>query len=86
MLGGMLNFDLVKNNTTGETTVENVRFEGTVTHYGYGCSNIRVYPLSEYTEELASKHGVISKTPSFSLEYLYGILEEVIDVMYLIKN
>ena len=86
MLGGMLKFEVVKNNTTGEVVLENVKFSGVVTHYGYGCSNIRVYPLSEYTEELASKHGVISKTPSFSLEYLYGILEEVIDVMYLIKN
>ncbi len=84
MLGGMLNFDLVKNNTTGETTVENVSFEGTVTHFGYGYSNIRVYPLDSYTQELASKHGVLSKTSSFSLEYLYDILEEVIDAQFLI--
>ena len=86
MLGGLLNFELVKNNTTGETTVENVVFEGTVTHYGYGCSNIRVYPLDEYTQDLASKHGVLSKTSAFSLDYLYGIVEEVVDVKFLIKR
>lgn len=86
MLGGMLNFELVKNNSTGETTVENVSFEGVVTHYGYGFSNIRVYPLEDYTQELASKHGVLSNTSSFSLEYLYGIVEDVIDVRFLIKN
>ncbi len=86
MLGGMLNFELVKNNTTGETTVENVVFEGTVTHYGYGMSNVRVYPLDEYTEDLASKHGVISKTPSFSKDYLYGIVEDVVDAEFLIKR
>ena len=83
MLGGMLNFEIVKNNTTGNIAIENVRFSGVVTHYGYGTSNIRVYPLADYTEELASKHGVQSKTPDFSLQYLYDILNEVIDKQFL---
>ena len=83
MLGGMLNFEIVKNNSTGEISVENVKFSGVVTHYGYGCTNIRVYPLENYTEELASKHGVKSKTSDFSLQYLYDILNEVIDKQFL---
>ncbi|MBQ3045426.1 MAG: CapA family protein [Clostridia bacterium] len=83
MLGGMLNFEIVKNNTTGAIALENVKFSGVVTHYGYGCSNIRVYPLEDYTEELASKHGVKSKTPSFSLQYLHDILNDVIDKQFL---
>lgn len=83
MLGGMLNFEVVKNNTTGETALENVKFSGVVTHFGYGCSNIRVYPLEAYTEELASKHGVLSKTSDFSLQYLHDILNEVIDKQFL---
>lgn len=83
MLGGMLNFEIVKNNTTGEIVFENVKFSGVVTHYGYGCSNIRVYPLEAYTEELASKHGVLSKTSDFSLQYLYDIINEVIDKQFL---
>ena len=86
MLGGMLNFDLVRNNTTGELTVENVTFEGVVTHYGYNYTNIRVYPLESYTDELASKHGVLSKTSSFSRKYLEDILEDVIDEQFLVKN
>ncbi len=83
MLGGMLNFDVVRNNTTGDVYLENVKFSGVVTHFGYGCSNIRVYPLEDYTEELASKHGVKSKTSSFSLQYLYDILNDVIDKEFL---
>lgn len=83
MLGGMLNFDVVKNNTSGEITLENVKFSGVVTHFGYGYSNIRVYPLENYTEELASKHGVKSKTSDFSLQYLYDILNDVIDKQFL---
>lgn len=83
MLGGMLNFEIVKNNTTGGIAIENVKFSGTVTHYGYGYSNIRVYPLDDYTQELASKHGVLSKTSEFSLQYLYDILNEVVDKQFL---
>ncbi len=86
MLGGMLNFELVKNNTTGEIAIENVTFEGVVTHYGYGFSNIRVYPLESYTDELASKHGVLSNTSSFSRKYLDDIMEDVIDEQFLVKN
>ncbi len=83
MLGGRLNFEIVKNNTTGGVTVENVRFSGVVTHYGQGMSNIRVYPFEDYTEELASKHGVRKNTSSFSLQYLKDIIDEVIDKQYL---
>lgn len=83
MLGGMLNFEIVKNNTTGAITFENVKFSGVVTHYGYGYSNIRIYALEDYTQELASKHGVLSKTSSFSLQYLYDILNSVIDKQFL---
>lgn len=83
MLGGMLNFEAVKNNTSGEITIENVKFSGVVTHYGYNYSNIRIYPLSDYTEELASKHGVLSKTSDFSLQYLHDIINEVIDKQFL---
>lgn len=83
MLGGMLDFEVVKNNTTGAISIENVKFSGVVTHYGYGYSNIRVYPLEDYTEELASKHGVKSKTSDFSLQYLYDILNDVIDKQFL---
>lgn len=83
MLGGMLNFEIVKNNATGGLSFENVKFSGVVTHYGYNYSNVRVYPLEDYTEELASKHGVLSKTSSFSLQYLYDIVNEVIDKQFL---
>lgn len=83
MLGGVLNFEITKNNATGELSFENVKFSGAVTHYGQSYSNLRIYPLSEYTEELASKHGVLSKTPDFSLQYLNDIISKVIDKQFL---
>lgn len=83
MLGGMLNFDIVVNNANRSVAIENVKFSGVVTHYGYNYSNLRVYPLDSYTEELASKHGVISHTSDFSLDYLYDIINSVIDKQFL---
>lgn len=83
MLGGVLNFDIVLNNANGSIAIENVKFSGVVTHYGYSYSNLRIYPLESYTEDLASKHGVISYTSDFSLQYLYDILNKVIDKQFL---
>ena len=83
MLGGVLNFDIVVNNANRSVAVENVKFSGVVTHYGYNYSNLRIYPLESYTEELASKHGVISHTSDFSLDYLYDIINSVIDKQFL---
>ncbi len=83
MLGGMLNFEIVKNNETGEIAFENVKFSGVVNHYGSGYANIRIYPLDEYTPELADAHGMVSKNPGFDLEYLQSLLEEVIDREFL---
>lgn len=84
MLGGMLNFNLVKNNSTGEVNIEDVKFTGTVTHYGQGFTGIRVYSLDDYTQELAENHGVKNNTSDFSLEYLKAIVDEVIDKQFLV--
>lgn len=83
MLGGVLNFDIVVNNANRSAAIENVKFSGVVTHYGYNYSNLRIYPLDSYTEELASKHGVLSHTSDFSLDYLYDIINSVIDKQFL---
>lgn len=83
MLGGVINFEIVVNNTNGEVNFENVKFSGVVTHYGQSYSNLRIYPLEEYTQELASKHGVLSQTSDFSLQYLYDIVNNVIDKQFL---
>ncbi len=68
MLGGTLNFDIVK---TPENSVyiENVVFTPIVTHYepgkkvylygdDTGYRNFKIYYLENYTDELASKHNV----------------------------
>lgn len=75
LLGGMLTFEIVKNTHTGSVSVENPTLDGVITHYGHKMTNLRVYPLKNYTTSLASKHGAGEKNSEFSLKYLKKMLE-----------
>ena len=83
MLGGMMHITVTKDGMTGDTKVTDAYFTGTVTHYDYNFSNVRVYNLSDYTPELAKRHGVHSTTPEFSIEYMNNIIKDVIDPQFL---
>ncbi len=56
---------VTKNHTTGEVTLSDAGAIPLVNHYDYGYNNIRVYPFSEYTKELANQHGCEKLTYSF---------------------
>lgn len=78
VIGGMVNYDVIKNHETGVVTVENAVFEPLITHYGYGFSNIQVIPYSQYSEELAASHGIRRDTPEFSLTYIQNLVKDII--------
>ena len=55
-----------------------------VTHYETAWQkNLALYPLSEYTPEMAESHGVRRNTPAFSVEYIEEMLDTVIGEQYL---
>lgn len=56
-VGGMISFD-IKKIGNARATVENVLFEPTVIYFPSNFYNNHVYFLSDFTEELANKHGV----------------------------
>lgn len=65
-LGGMLSMDIIKT-PEGKVSIDNVIFDPIVTHYepstrvkndDTGYRNYKIYYLSDYTEELASRHNV----------------------------
>lgn len=65
MLSGMISFDFVKADGSDKIVIENMKWIPLVTHYTGDANNIiesrenyKVYKLSEYTDELASKHGL----------------------------
>ena len=48
-----------------------------VSHVKSGVQGITVYPLEEYSEELAQENEIIKQDPNFSLTYLESVWEEV---------
>ena len=57
MVGGMIGFDIVQVDD-GKPYLENVVFRPTVFHYNANLMSNAVYLMSEYTPELAARHGV----------------------------
>lgn len=83
MVGGMLSFDIVKN--TAGTHVENVQLIPTVTYYDVNRSNLSIYFLDDFTEELASSHGT-NVHGATSLEQLRGYVTNAIPSEFLPKS
>lgn len=76
MAGGFLRMELVKE-PEERARIEKLEFLPTVTHYGPGYEEITIYPLDQYTPELAAGHGVRQYFPGFGLEYLENQLSRL---------
>ncbi|MBR5286680.1 MAG: CapA family protein [Clostridia bacterium] len=81
MLAGMLSMEIVKNIETNEVYIESPVFLPIVTHYvkksrvasnDTGYRDFEIYHLSDYTEELASTHGVVRYEKSHSTTLVGG--------------
>lgn len=58
ILGGCATFDIRKNGQTNEISVENVKFYPTITHFEQDFTQFKTYLLKDYSDELASMHGL----------------------------
>ncbi len=76
MPAGMLDIAITKDYETGKTGVSSVFFVPTVTHYGAGMADVAIYPLADYTPELAALHGVRRKYPIFSYKYALDLVRD----------
>jgi len=82
LVGEMPEFDIVVDGATNEMRLENVKCIPTIVHYDDGeFSNMRVYPYSKYTPELAESHGVPyayprGTYPDFSWDIVNDIINE----------
>ncbi len=62
---------------TGNVFIDSASVTPTVTHYNKNSRGFRVYPLSRYTDELASSHGVAQYDGKVSVERFQKIFEHV---------
>lgn len=86
MIGAVLCFEIQKTTQpdgSSKTEVLDPYFRPTVNHYGSNYSQIRVYWLEDYTDELAQSHGVRQNFPNFSRAYIESVLKSSIDNAFL---
>lgn len=83
VIGGMLHYDMTIDPQSGSVTVGNVKFETIVTHYVNGSHDVQIYPLSEYTDTLASRQASRIKQSDFSVSYIEEFVSGVIDAEFL---
>ena len=77
MLGGILEVKLVFDEDNKPVSQEACVIP-TVTHYTVGSKEFAIYPLSEYTEELAESHGIKKHDKPLTMDYLDSLAEEVL--------
>lgn len=76
MVGGMAQVTVEKNEA-GEVIIAEYDVEPLVCHLQQGTNGVTVYPLEEYTAELASSNEIIKQDADFSLEYCEELCEKV---------
>lgn len=86
MVSGLLTVSETKDFQTGKTTFSGMKFEPIVTHYESGFANLAIYPLSEYSQALAGKHGVRKRSPEFSMQFIQDIIDRNIPKEYQAKS
>lgn len=83
VVGELPDFDIVIDGETNELRLENVKCIPTIVHYESEFSNMKVYPYSKYSPELAERHGLPYAIPQgtyteFGWDVINRIIEEQI--------
>ena len=76
MVGGMPTI-LLERDENGTAYVADYSITAIVCHVEKKTNGITVYPLSEYTEELAGQNAIKNQDPQFSLEYCTNLCNEI---------
>lgn len=82
LVGGIANISITKDFSSGEITVGKPQLDIAITHYRAGRSGVKIYRLANYTDELASVHGV----SGFSLDFIYEHIRNILGDEYLIEE
>ena len=87
MLGEMADFDIIVDGQTGEVLISDVKVIPVITHYDDGkLRNLRLYPYSMYTEELANSHGLpvapLGTAKKFNMDVLNKYIQDNIPVEF----
>ncbi len=86
LIGGILKFDVsIRTDENAapdeQPIIGNIELIPIITHYDGNYHDVRIYPLSEYTRELAESHGVKSMS-KFGYDYIFEVLKRNINEKY----
>ncbi len=86
LIGGVLKFDVsIRIDEEAERdqnpVIGNIELIPVITHYDGNYRDVRLYPLSDYTRELAESHGVKNMS-RFSYDYIFEVLGKNISEEY----
>ncbi len=76
MVGGMADISISRKEN-GEVSIDDHSVHSFVCHVRSGDRNVTVYPLEEYSEELASQNEIRKQDSSFSREYCDELISRV---------
>ena len=76
MVGGMANIT-IEMDENGDVYIADYSVTAVVCHVEKKTNGITVYPLSEYTKELAEQNAIRNQDSSFSLEYCTNLCDEI---------
>ena len=77
MVGGMAQITIGRDEN-GEAVIKDYGVMPLVCHLEKGFGGVTVYPLEEYTEELAGKNEIVKQDADFSLKYCRELCERVL--------
>jgi poly-gamma-glutamate synthesis protein (capsule biosynthesis protein) len=84
LMGGIMYLKLKK--TEGVISIEEIGLIPVISHFDASLSNICIYPLSEYTADLAAKHWNRTRDREVTLDFFEKKAEELFGSLLLNKN
>jgi poly-gamma-glutamate synthesis protein (capsule biosynthesis protein) len=76
MVGGMAEVT-ISMDENGEVSIQDYGVEAVVCHLTEGTNGVTVYPLSEYSDELAKENAIVAQDGNFSKEYCAQLCDDV---------
>lgn len=86
LIGGILEFDVsIRTDENADPNeqpiIDNIELIPVITHYDGNYQDVRLYPLSEYTRDMADAHGVKNMS-IFGYDYIFEVLKRNINEKY----
>ncbi len=78
-IGGIVNLDIIYSKDTKEVSIENMKLVPIVNHFEHNYQNFQLIPLSQYTEDLASKHYQREFSSNFNLDWLHQQIQSLFE-------